>query len=362
MPPKSVLWKLEDHSLGKHIVLQNYLHAWLPILGTTNQKLLIIDGFSGPGEYANEKKGSPQIMLNSHLEHFYSDKINSQATYYFLEKDPARHKHLQNLITEKFPTLPSNVSVQVHNDTFDEHITQLLDDIDQQNKNLAPCFAMIDPFGVSDTPMSLIQRLLSNPKSEIYISLMYEHINRFKKQPEFKPHLTNLFGTDKWINGVTIECKNKRRAFFNDLYKAQLKKAGATQVVHFELYNGNRHVYTIFFATKHWKGADKMKAAIWRVIPDGSFRFKGNHSNDLITATDKDFNNLYKQVKTVFHNQWIFIDSLLQFIGSDQTDFSTDGIKKKFLKELEKQKRIEVNPKTRKRNFSYPSGTQLRFL
>ena len=64
--------------------------------------------------------------------------------------------------------------------TFTNELTNALDAIDLQNRTLAPAFVMVDPFGVSDTPMSLIRRILENPKSEVYISFMYEYINRFK--------------------------------------------------------------------------------------------------------------------------------------------------------------------------------------
>ena len=56
---------------------------------------------------------------------------------------------------------------------------------------------MIDPFGVWGTPM-IIKRLLQYPRCEIYFSLMYEYLNRFKGTPEFEPHLDELFGCRDW--------------------------------------------------------------------------------------------------------------------------------------------------------------------
>lgn len=45
---KEVLWDLEEHSFGKHLVLQKYINAWFPILSKFNGRLLFIDGFAGP--------------------------------------------------------------------------------------------------------------------------------------------------------------------------------------------------------------------------------------------------------------------------------------------------------------------------
>ena|SRR5579872_2122249 len=35
------------------------LDAWLPILGTYNKRIIYIDGFAGPGEYAGESRARP---------------------------------------------------------------------------------------------------------------------------------------------------------------------------------------------------------------------------------------------------------------------------------------------------------------
>jgi hypothetical protein len=51
MPPKTVTWTLDEHTLGKHLVLRAYLDAWLPIMSRRNGRILFIDGFAGP-EYA----------------------------------------------------------------------------------------------------------------------------------------------------------------------------------------------------------------------------------------------------------------------------------------------------------------------
>lgn len=55
------LWDAKPHTIAKISILEDYLLAWFQILGRTKrgQDLLYIDGFSGPGEYGNNSKGSP---------------------------------------------------------------------------------------------------------------------------------------------------------------------------------------------------------------------------------------------------------------------------------------------------------------
>jgi three-Cys-motif partner protein len=55
-----------EHTQIKHAILKDYLSAWVPILGSWNQKICYIDGFCGPGLYEHEGEthdGSPIIAL-----------------------------------------------------------------------------------------------------------------------------------------------------------------------------------------------------------------------------------------------------------------------------------------------------------
>jgi hypothetical protein len=133
--------------------------------------------------------------------------------------------------------------------------------------------------------------------------------------------------------------------------------------VHFDLYEGKRLVYAIFFATQHWMGADRMKQAIWKVAPFGSFAFHGTRSTQLTLGLEDDYSSLKTGIQTKFRGEgWVSIESVLEFVGSDQTDFHTGQVKKSVLVPMEDQGLIEVDPKSRKRSHTYPDHTRLRFL
>ena len=78
MPPTTAIWKLDPHTLGKHLVLRAYLDAWLPILGRWRRRILFIDGFAGPGEYVDGEEGSPIIALNALCEHQSKSSIDAR--------------------------------------------------------------------------------------------------------------------------------------------------------------------------------------------------------------------------------------------------------------------------------------------
>jgi three-Cys-motif partner protein len=107
------LWKLEPHTVGKHLVLRRYLDAWFPIMGSSNERILFIDGFAGPGEYRDGEEGSPIIAIRSLVEHRSKGRVSAAVHFLLIEKDRERALHLSSLIERLIPTLPRNCTVKV---------------------------------------------------------------------------------------------------------------------------------------------------------------------------------------------------------------------------------------------------------
>lgn len=355
MSSRGVVWKLDAHTKGKHEVLRHYLAAWFPILGSFAGRVAFIDGFAGPGQYQGGELGSPLIALEAFSKH--APAFKGEAVFLLIEKDAERADHLRKLVAAQ--SRPANCTIEISTAEFERRMTAVLDSMPPGSR-LAPAFVMLDPFGISGAPMALIGRLLASGKAEIYISFMYEFIDRFKSTPEFEGPLTELYGTDDWRKGITLEGAAKKDFFFG-LYEAQLRKSGAKQVVRFDLCEGGRLVYAIFFASKHWRGADVMKHAIWKVAPFGDFAFRGAHYGQL-TLDTVDYTPLRKLLQERFKGKgWVTIEQVLEFVGSDKTDYHTGQLKRPVLAPMEKVKLIEVDPNTRKKH-GYPDGTKLRFL
>ena len=361
MPPKTTTWPLEQHTRGKHMVLKNYMGAWLPILTSWNGRVLFIDAFAGPGEYSNGEHGSPVIALRALIDHRARNQIRSEVNYLFIEQNEARSKHLEEVLEEIQPMLPPKCNYEVINSTFDETLTKVLNSIDEQKARLAPAFVMIDPFGVSGTPMRVVGRILGNPKSEVYISFMHREMNRFKEHPNFERHLDELFGCSAWREGIDLTDGKEQKDFFYDLYKDQLKANGAQYVVRFELYEGEQLVYAIFFGTKNLEGCDKMKQAIWKVAPFGDFRFRGSQLGQLTFGDDLlDFSLLEKALQDRFASkEWQRIEDVEGFVKSDATDFHSGHLKRKTLTPMEKNGKIEVERPPGRHGFV--PGTRILF-
>ena len=361
MPPRTTTWELDDHTRGKHLVLRSYMDAWLPIILKTYHRALFVDGFAGPGEYSGGEPGSPVIALKALADHAHHNVMTGRMDFVFVEEKPARFDRLERVVAGLRPSLPEFSSVRTFRGAYDQVFPKLVDILDEDGA--VPAFVMIDPFGVSGVFMEQVKTLMEYPSTEVYISLMYRDINRFATQPEFAEHLNALFGTEDWKLAPGTQDPASRGEFFHRLYERQLRKAGAKYVLPFELYDGGRHIYTIFFATQNSQGCDKMKHAMWKAAPLGNFRFRGGMDRQFTLGDDMvDFDRLKDELVEVFgKNRDVRIESIEGFMQTDRTLFHT-GHHKRVLTEIEREGGLAVTESPRKRRWGYPPGTVIRFV
>lgn len=363
--PTSTLWKRGDHTEGKHVVLENYLQAWFPILGMGNRngRILFIDGFAGPGQYEGGEEGSPVVAMRTLAEHAAGSRIEAEVVFHFIEEDPDRARHLQGLVDRWQPRLPATSKVYVQKGRFDASMEDVFAFLDEQGERMAPALVMIDPFGVKGMPMGLIERILANPKCEVYVSFMWESMKRFVATPEFTAHLDDLFATAEWRSARKLVGEERRKCLY-DLYRRQLKKAGAKQVIDFHLYARKILKYSIFFATGHTKGSDRMKKAIWKVTPSGDFAFRGGMRDQLVMLElEPGFQPLRDALQRRFVGQgWVSVDDVLEFVRSDETAYHDAQVKKPVLKPMEEDGLLQVRGPGSRRKGTFPDGCQVRFL
>lgn len=337
------------------------MQAWLPIMARSNDRVLFVDAFAGPGEYKGGEPGSPVIALRTFRRHGAFDQLNGRVMFKFIEKEEDRINHLGNVL-EVQGFLPSDY-IDLYHSTFDQTVGNVLDQIDRHNAVLAPSFVMIDPFGFSDTPMELIGRILGNRKSEVYISFMYRDINRFLGAPNRDSTFDALFGCPDWREVDSIRDAQDKKNLLHDLYREQLRRNGAGYVLHFELYENREHIYSIFFGTNDLKGCDEMKKAIWDVMPLGNFRFRGaTIGQGTLEGGLVDHSELQNALRQQFSSdEWVSIQTIEEFVMSDRTGFHSAHLRQNALVPMEERGELEVKDSTRARARTYPETTELRF-
>ena len=360
---KGKLWDRPEQTFGKHLVLEHYLSAWLPILGRWHDRLLIIDGFAGPGEYRDGSRGSPVIALDCVREHRQRGNLDGvEVTCAFIESNLDTARHLKSVLQGRASA--ENERYEVVTGAFEHSVAGILDSLQGAGRRLPPAFVMVDPFGVKGVRMEFIERILTNPRSECMVSFMYEAINRHQTTEEFQEHLDHLFGSPAWRTSQNMESA-ERRAFLHELFRQQLKRHGGKQVVPFELWRGGRHVYTLFFASGSLKGCDVMKKSMWKVDRSGGYAFRGWKSTAKtlfeLAGVDNVKGPLGDELKQAFGGKWVPVEALEKFVMSDGTMFHTGHLRRHTLGPLEREGRLDVSRPSDVHGFSNGKGIKIKF-
>lgn len=366
MPIDDKIWEKEPHTEAKHVILENYLKAWFPILTRYNNNVVYLDGFAGPGVYSKGEEGSPVIAVRSAKEHILLEKFQ-KITFFFIEKDSDRVDNLKQILKEKFPDLPTEkLDYIIRQGEFDTNINSVLDELEQKNLKLAPTFAFIDPFGYSEFPMKTIKRLLLHDKCEVLITFMIDFINRFTDELHADV-LDKLFETHDWkkVREITNDPK-KRQQFILELYEHQLKKfAGAKYTRTFEMVRGDGHtVYFLVFATKAWEGIRVIKDAMYRADERGTFRFSDREdpSQTFLTKfTESDFwvPEAARRIFEKFKGKRVSVPEVKIFVITE-TPYRFKSIILETLEKSEPKKILNVEGRKMK-GYNYPDRCFIQF-
>lgn len=364
--PKSTEWGREPHTKAKHDLMQKYLGGWFPILGKWNGRIVFFDGFAGPGTYAEGEMGSPLIAIETLLDHgLFPRFTGTEFLFLFCEPESDRAVALRARLEEFAAArggLPKNVKYDVAQATFVEAAEDLTKEIEEQKKRLAPTFAFIDPFGFSGVPLDLISRLLNFDKCEVFFNFMYNFVNRFATAGNVDPHLEAIFGTDEYLRAGDYGTPDERREFLLELYKRQLRDvAGFPYVLRFDMYNPKGHnTYSMFYGTRSLSGLKLMKSAMWSVDPVSGKRFSDREVGVLPFEPIVDLAPLRAALLEGFRGRTATVEEVEVFTLVE-TDYSASHYNRGVLAPLEKEKVITVGSSTRKKSYTFPPGTVIRF-
>ena len=367
--PDETTWPIDEHTRAKHEILRRYLGAWFPILTIrgSNLRVIFLDGFSGPGRYSGGEPGSPLIALETLINHtHFSEMSNTEFIFLFVENERDRFENLQQELerfwSQRVGGKPRNVGVFTYNKEFTEMAQHILA---HTQGRLAPTFAFIDPFGWSGVSMNTIRDLLSSRKCEVLFNFMYDSVNRFvaDERPGISQSFNQLFGTEttEHVTAAALSGE-KRKRFLVDLYKKQLHTVGGfTFVRSFELMNPGRRrtQYFLMFGTRHPRGLQAMKDAMWALDPVSGVRFQGFAGDQLVLfEPEPNTAALRTAILDRFGHQSVSIETIEQFVVQE-TDYLTTHYRQ-VLKKLENEDLLTCVSE-RKRRGTYPAGTDLRF-
>ena len=358
--PRDTLWPLEDHSRGKHAILRRYVQAWLPIMATQSDRLVLVDGFAGPGRYRGGEPGSPLIMLDAYLRHSHREGIRAELTFLFIEERQDRVDHLTQEVSALGP-LPKNVHVQIEHGSYQDLFRQLLAELQAAQQTLAPTFSFIDPFGYSDAPMDQTGQFFQFRKCEALVYVPTDAVVRFLTVPGQEQALTTLYGTDEWKKGGAMP-GSERRQFLHDLFRDQLQKHGSRWVRSFEIVKGSGLGYYLFFGTNSPAGMEKMKDAMWSVDRQTGCQYRDATDSALQPVLFESHPNtgpLLTSLRQHFGTRQFTIEEAERYTILE-TAYAKSHLRRLTLVPEEKSGRLEVHTQ-RARRFCYPVRTKMSF-
>ncbi len=293
MTTDEVVWVIEPHTEAKHKILKYYLGAWFPILAATQNRLLYVDGFAGPGEYRKEDgslvDGSPIIALKVVREHVLAKSLQrpeKNLVFLFIEKHGDRYRNLSRKCNEN--QWPSNFDIRLRNARFADVFDEILAHIEQQDKILAPSFVFIDPFGPTGFPMSLVKRLAKQPRSEVLVTFNSQALNRwYLSDPTKHEDIDDTYGSDIWRPAISMAEPAQRERYLIEEYQKVLEGTGWKGRSFRMVNKHNQTQYYLFFATTHWEGMLAMKQAMWSVSSTGSFIYSDFTNQQQLLLFDK---------------------------------------------------------------------------
>jgi three-Cys-motif partner protein len=324
-------------------------------------RLLLVDGFAGPGRYTGGEQGSPLIMLEALIEHDAFDRMGAvDFLYLFIEHDPRRVGHLREEIDRL--DVPGNVKVEIVEGEFETTFGEIVEDVHQKAGHvLVPTFAFIDPFGYAAASMSLAGRFLEFPRCEALIFLPLSYVSRFVTREGQENAMNSLFGTDRWQEAASMAGR-ERREFLLSLFEEQLQSQGRVQYARsFGLRTADGNDYRLVFATSHERGLELMKDAMWSVDPVEGTRYIAARTEDnqeVLFSPDVDTRPLLAHLREKYGTEWFTIEQA-QNATVFETPFRKAHLKRMTLAPAERGGQIEVDRSGGQRQFA--AGVRIRF-
>lgn len=354
----SELWDAPPHTLAKLEIISRYLYLWFTIRGSSpnNRKLVYIDGFAGPGAYANASKGSPIIALDAATAAFNqaaAGGYTSEYTFLFVEKKAEFAANLKEVIGGM--SLPSQFKWNVEKGSFEETVGGLLERLRLEGKLLAPTFAFIDPFGATGLPFKVITEILNHRGCEVLLNLDSDGIGRLVTAQAFEKnqaHLDSLFGDSTWRTELNPLLSMKQlSAQVLALYKRRLRQV-VPYVFAFAMNSKEGQLnYHLVFATQHPLGLEKMKEAMKAVDQTGSYSFSDDTVGQELLKFDFDAPATWaERMQKELAGKWRPYSDFRDF-ALNETPFINP---KSMLRELETRGLVKLKCAANRRKGSFP--------
>jgi three-Cys-motif partner protein len=354
-----------EQTQTKHSILAAYLPAYYHILKASNENLVYIDGFAGPGSYVQtrtgkEFDGSPILAL----ELIANNKdFSTKVSTIFIEADDVLFTQLKLKLDKFYSKHPQIRKPICRHGTFVEQLNEILDPI---RVNLAPTFLFVDPCGVSGTSFDTIHAVMENPKCEAFIFFNIDGIRRIAGLPELSSVLVELMGSNQRAIALherlrrTNNVGERERTILSEYCKALREEMGIRYIVPFRVEHEDqmRTSHYLIHASKHPLGFRIMKDVMWRrghaEDESGGLEFRQKSRTDFVPMFDRHA-DVKAEVLTALKGSPLRVSVFYEDWTMRPSDMHCEAEYRQALLELEAGDQIEVLSKDGKNIVSVNS-------
>lgn len=360
--PTSSRWATNPRTEAKHKILEEYLAAWVPILGRQREvkHIILIDGFAGPGRSSGGERGSPLLMIDAYARRSDRRALGVTAHYFFIEKEKIRVEDLECEIAKR-NTSP-DIDIEVIHGNYGDQFPRVIERVQREFPG-APIFAFIDPFGASLRP-ELATRLMALPRCEALIFVPVGYFADFFTAADMRETLESVFGPEVF-DRCRHESPARRREVMVEMIEAKMKES-SKWIRAFELLpaGGGGRTHFLFFGTNNPVGLARMKTAMWKLDPIAGLRFKDSTApqDSVLFETEPDLVPLRHALEERFGEHIFTIEEAEDFTLFETPFLHDSHLKRKTLAPAEREGGlVPVEPPADRRKSSYKDGTRLRF-
>src|SRR5712664_1042163 len=254
-----------EQTLVKHFVLEKYLQRFAMIVGTWNDTINYVDGFSGPwnlksGDFADSSFATALRVLRGARYALRAKGRDLRLRCFFIEEDAKSYERLAQFARET-----TDAEVVTKNSEFIQAIPEIEVFLRAGGQH-AFGFTFIDPTGWTGFAMKEIRRLLLHRPGEVLINFMTSYIRRFAQSPEKirQQEFEDLFGSAEFRDEMVGLASKDREDALVRRYVRSVRETGefpyvcAAVVLHPQKDTAHFH---LIYATRDMKGVEVFKEA-----------------------------------------------------------------------------------------------------
>ncbi|MBX7062827.1 MAG: three-Cys-motif partner protein TcmP [Pyrinomonadaceae bacterium] len=293
------------HSEAKVEFYRIYLSRYLRILlgARAIQEVHVFDVFCGTGIYDNGKKGSPIVAIDAINEIGDAGGITKQVGLHVNDSNAGKIESVSAYLETNDR---QHCTIDCQNKPADEMFADIIGTIEKQSPNVRNLI-FVDPYGYKEIKKDVLQRLLSNKRTEIFLFLPIAQMQRFTShalQSDEKPYeplknfVQSFFPQSHPIRNQTIS-----HLEYIDYIKDALKFDGKNYSTSYYIERDANNYYGLFFMSSHLYGFDRILHVKWDLdendgrgfrLPDPSPRLSLFAELEKDLAREENFEKLEK--------------------------------------------------------------------